>query len=103
MLIHLQLFFVPSGARVGSVIIPGYGDDELWAVDLNDQGLCLDSTDSTPDSNHSIRLHARLRCSSKALLTLGGCSMTRLPTIYLLLPGEICWINLKTKQRDRVV
>jgi len=48
MLIHLQLFFVPSGARVGSVIIPGYGDDELWAVDLNDQGLCLDSTDSTP-------------------------------------------------------
>ena len=48
MLIHLQLFFVPSGALVGSVIIPGYGDDELWAVDLNNQGLCLDSTDSTP-------------------------------------------------------
>ena len=47
-LIHLQLFFVPSGDLVGSVIIPGFGNGELWAVELNDQGLCLDSTDSTP-------------------------------------------------------
>ena len=48
MLIHLQLFFVTSGDLVGSVIIPGWDAGELWAVELNDQGLCLDSTDSTP-------------------------------------------------------
>lgn len=47
-LIHLQLFFAPSGAFAGNVIVPSYSSGELWVINLDEQGRCLDEVTSLP-------------------------------------------------------